>query len=170
MNKASLTIWLKAKVVKALPLVVRKRLPREVEVIEISRREAKRLNQKYRRKNKPANVLSFRYGSCIGISKFLRKSATAASDAAPAKRGLRGSAICAKRRCPDYGEILVCPEVVRREAREQGNTYKYQMTWMIIHGILHLAELHHERSKKAARRVELLERQILNKLFSQVEF
>ena len=66
----------------------------------------------------------------------------------------------------DYGEILVCPEVIRREAKEQGNTYKYQMTWMILHGILHLAELHHEESKRVAQRVEALEKRVLHKLFS----
>lgn len=66
----------------------------------------------------------------------------------------------------DYGEILVCPEVIRREAKEQGKTYKYQMTWMVIHGMLHLAEIHHERSRGAAKRVEVLEERILRKLFS----
>lgn len=67
---------------------------------------------------------------------------------------------------PDYGEILVCSEVVKKEAREQRNSYKYQMTWMAVHGIIHLTELHHEDSKKTARRAEKLERRILHKLFS----
>ena len=65
----------------------------------------------------------------------------------------------------DYGEILVCPEVIRREAKEQRNTYKYQMTWMILHGMLHLAGMHHERSRSAAGRVEKLEEKILSKIF-----
>lgn len=64
----------------------------------------------------------------------------------------------------DYGEILVCPSVIRREAKKQGNSYKYQMTWMIIHGMLHLAGIHHEGSKRAARVVAELERSIMNKM------
>jgi probable rRNA maturation factor len=65
----------------------------------------------------------------------------------------------------NYGEILICLEVVRREARVQGNSYKYQMTWMVLHGMLHLAGLHHERSKAVAKRVDDLERKLLRKLF-----
>ncbi|MBI2640795.1 MAG: rRNA maturation RNase YbeY [Candidatus Sungbacteria bacterium] len=61
----------------------------------------------------------------------------------------------------DYGEILVCPAVVRREAKEQGNTYQYQMTWMILHGMLHLAGMHHERSRVMAAKIERLEQKIL---------
>lgn len=66
---------------------------------------------------------------------------------------------------PDYGEILVCPAVIRRESREQGNTYPYQLAWMIIHGMLHLSGLHHEQSKKAAKRVGKLEEKALDTLF-----
>lgn len=66
---------------------------------------------------------------------------------------------------PDYGEILLCPKIIRREAKEQGNTYKYQFAWMILHGMLHLAGMHHERSKQEARRVEKMEEQVLKRLF-----
>lgn len=114
---------------RLMPRVFSQKLPREIIVVKISRRKSCRLNLIYRNKNKPANVLSFRYDK-------------------------------------DYGEILVCPEVIRREAKKQGNTYRYQMTWMILHGILHLAGLHHERSLKMAKRVMALEERVLRKLFS----
>ena len=65
---------------------------------------------------------------------------------------------------PDYGEILICPEVIRREAQEQRNTYKYQLAWMIIHGMIHLAGRHHEKSRATARKVVRLERIVLRKL------
>lgn len=66
---------------------------------------------------------------------------------------------------PDYGEILVCPEIIRREAKKQGNTYKYQMTWMVLHGMIHLAGVHHEQSQKVAIGVENMEQKLLHKLF-----
>lgn len=66
---------------------------------------------------------------------------------------------------PDYGEILVCPEIIRKEAKSQGNSYKYQMTWMIMHGMLHLAGIHHEKSRVIAGGVERLEQKILRALF-----
>lgn len=67
----------------------------------------------------------------------------------------------------DYGEILVCTEVIRREAKKQGNSFKYQMTWMILHGMLHLAGIHHESSRIMAERVEKLEHSILAKVIGK---
>ncbi len=68
------------------------------------------------------------------------------------------------RYAPDYGEILICSEAIRREAKKQGNSYKYQVTWMILHGMLHLAGIHHEGSKKAAERAARIEHSILNRI------
>lgn len=110
-----------------LPRMLQKRLPHKVEIIKVNEREARQLNRRYRKINKPSNVLSFRYG-------------------------------------PEYGEILVCPSVIRREAGKGGNTYRCQLTWMILHGMLHLAGLHHEKSKGAAQRIAQLEKKILKKI------
>lgn len=66
-----------------------------------------------------------------------------------------------------YGELILCPAVIRREARAQGTTYVFQMTWMIVHGMLHLAGVHHERSKYRAVRFEKLEREIIGSLFPE---
>ncbi len=64
----------------------------------------------------------------------------------------------------EYGEILICPKIIRREAKEQGNTYKYQMTWMVLHGMIHLAGVHHDRSKATAKTAARLEWRTLQKL------
>ena len=120
-------------IIKLLPISLRNKLPHKIVVAEVDKRESQRLNRKYRRKDKPTNVLSFRYGS-------------------------------------EYGEIIVCPVVIRKEAKEQGNTYKYQMTWMILHGILHLAGIHHEISKIIEKKVVQLEHKILRKLFGSLKF
>ena len=63
-----------------------------------------------------------------------------------------------------YGEILVCPEIIRQEAKKQDNSFQYQMTWMILHGILHLAGVHHENSRALAKKAELIEQKILGKI------
>jgi len=63
-----------------------------------------------------------------------------------------------------YGELLVCVPVIVREAKGQGNTQLFQMTWMIVHGMLHLAGLHHENSKTAGARAEKIERAVLAQL------
>ena len=108
--------------------IIRKRLPLEIQVVELSLMDSQKLNKMYRKKNKPTNVLSFRYGK-------------------------------------NYGEILLCLDVIKKEAKRAGNTYRYQMTWMILHGMLHLAGMHHENSKTLEKRVEKIEEKILAKIF-----
>lgn len=121
-----------------LPVRIRQKLPQEVGVVEISASESMRLNRRYRKKRKPANVLSFRY-----------------SDA--------------------YGEILVCPQVIRREAlkntgnaRAKGHLFVIHMTWMVVHGMLHIAGVHHELSETEDRRSRTIERGVLEKIFPRV--
>lgn len=127
-----------------LPVRIRQKLPQEVGVVEISASESMRLNRRYRKKRKSANVLSFRY-----------------SDA--------------------YGEILLCPEIIRREAlehtgnalkntgnaRAKGHLFVIHMTWMIVHGMLHIAGVHHELSETEDRRSQTIEKGVLEKIFPQ---
>lgn len=119
---------LKTKAVKAFPAALRKKLPKDVGIVEVTSQESRKLNRIYRNKDRATNVLSFAYG-------------------------------------PDYGELLICLPVIRREAKEQGHAFDYQVTWMIVHGIIHLAGLHHEKSRAAEQRVERLEKEILADFF-----
>lgn len=118
-----------AKKIRAvMPAYVARKLPKEIGVVSLSPEKSREMNNAYRKKNKPTNVLSFFYDK-------------------------------------EYGEILVCPKVIREEGRLAGNSYEYQMTWMIVHGMLHLAGIHHEQSARAVLRVERIEKGILKKLF-----
>ena len=47
-----------------------------------------------------------------------------------------------------YGEIVICPEVVRKNAKEFSVDYEDELITVIIHGILHLAGYDHERENK----------------------
>ncbi|MDP3710535.1 MAG: rRNA maturation RNase YbeY [bacterium] len=67
----------------------------------------------------------------------------------------------------DYGEILICPEIVKKEAKEAGNTQVFQMTWMMVHGMIHLSELHHEKSQVADGEFAKLEGKILSQIFKK---
>ncbi|MFA6190555.1 MAG: rRNA maturation RNase YbeY [Candidatus Staskawiczbacteria bacterium] len=87
----------------------------------VSKSEIKKLNKKFRKKNKATDVLSFEldvpFGFAQGKNKFL-------------------------------GEIIICPEVVRDNAKKYNISVKQEMTKMLIHGILHLCGYDHEKSKK----------------------
>lgn len=45
---------------------------------------------------------------------------------------------------PVLGEIVICPSVVAKYAREEGVPLCHQMGWTVIHGILHLLGYDHE--------------------------
>lgn len=52
------------------------------------------------------------------------------------------------------GDIVLCAQVVAREAREQGKPLRDHYAHLAIHGVLHLAGLDHE----SAREAKLMER------------
>ena len=115
-------------IVKYFAAEIKKKLPKEIAVIEVALAKSRQLNRSYQGKDKATNVLSFLYDK-------------------------------------EHGEIIICPSVVRREARIQNHSFQYQMTWMIVHGMIHLAGMHHEKSEAIAEKVQKLERRILEKVF-----
>lgn len=159
---------------RLLPRVFSKKLPKTIEIVKILGTLSQKINLIYRGKNKPADVLSFRYGKDYPVRSRAvhnthgRHLLADQKKKQSSQKGRKNFKEIFSREASngDYGEILVCPEVIRREAKKQGNTYKYQFTWMVLHGILHLAEIHHERSPKMAKRVAALEKRVLRKLFS----
>ena len=93
---------------------------------------SRRLNQQYRGKPKPTNVLSF----------------------AGAGRTPGG-------RC-DLGELVICAPLVAREARVAQRSIRAHWAHLTVHGVLHLRGFDHERDRDArrmiAREVQILDR------------
>lgn len=78
------------------------------------------LNQQYRGKNTPTNVLSFN------------------SDMPVLPGGLMV-----------LGDLVLCPDVVQREACEQGKAANEHWAHLLIHGTLHLCGYDHEELNQA---------------------
>lgn len=97
----------------------------------VGRVASRRLNHRYRGKDKPTNVLSF--------------------PASRDERALTGS----------IGDLVVCAPVVAAEARVQRKTREAHWAHIVVHGVLHLHGYDHERSARAAREMEALEVEIL---------
>lgn len=97
----------------------------------------KELNRRYRRKDKPTNVLSF------GSPADWR-------DAAPAQPR-------------PLGDVILARETVFREARQQGKTPPDHACHLVVHGVLHLLGYDHERARDAAR-MEAIEIDVLSRL------
>jgi probable rRNA maturation factor len=60
------------------------------------------------------------------------------------------------------GEVLICLEQAKRQAKANQKTNKSELQLLTVHGILHLLGYDHERSDKAALEQEKLEQEILN--------
>jgi len=53
----------------------------------------------------------------------------------------------------DSGEIVICPEEVKNNAKKYNSTYKEELTRVLIHGILHLLGYNHEKSEKETKKM-----------------
>jgi probable rRNA maturation factor len=61
------------------------------------------------------------------------------------------------------GDLVICPQVLLREARAQGKAERAHWMHLVIHGVLHLAGYDHERPADA-RRMERRETRLLRTL------
>ena len=61
---------------------------------------------------------------------------------------------------PLMGDIVFCPSVIYREAREQGKTVTAHMAHLVVHGMLHLMGYDHLNDHDA-KEMETLETEIL---------
>lgn len=105
----------------------------DVSVKVVNAEESRALNQEYRGKDKPTNVLSFPAGRIEGLP-----------DEVPVQ----------------LGDIVVCASVVSDEASEQGKAVGDHWAHMLVHGTLHLMGYDHQTDAEAAE-MEALETQIL---------
>ncbi len=48
------------------------------------------------------------------------------------------------------GEIIVCPATAKTEAKEFDHTYEQHLSYLVIHGMLHLAGYHHGSRMESA--------------------
>ena len=62
------------------------------------------------------------------------------------------------------GEIVICPQVAAKNAREFGVTMDEEMRRLLVHGFLHLFGYDHETGAADARRMRKKERELLNVL------
>lgn len=95
--------------------------------------ESAELNQAYRHKAGPTNVLSFPFEAPPGVSSRL------------------------------LGDLVICAEVVHREAQEQGKSLSAHWAHMVVHGVLHLRGYDHLTESQATD-METLETEIMARL------
>lgn len=110
---AALRRWAKAALAGRKPEA-------ELAIRVVDEAESAELNSRYRKKPRPANVLSF---------------------PVELPTGLPLAAI---------GDLVICAPVVLREAVEQGKSAEAHWAHMVVHGCLHLLGFDHETEAEAA--------------------
>ncbi|HHQ4660208.1 TPA: rRNA maturation RNase YbeY [Aeromonas veronii] len=105
----------------------------EVTVRIVDEAESNELNLTYRGKDKPTNVLSFPFEAPPGLE------------------------------LPLLGDLVICRQVVEREAQEQGKPLMAHWAHMVVHGSLHLLGYDHIDDEEAEE-MEQLERDIMQEL------
>jgi probable rRNA maturation factor len=109
---------------------------RELGVCTVGTAESARLNARFRGRNGATNVLSFPPAPLPRV---------AGAAAAP------------------LGELIICPRVLRAEARAQAKPLRAHWAHLVVHGTLHLAGYDHVRAADA-RRMERREVAVLRRL------
>jgi probable rRNA maturation factor len=107
----------------------------QIAIRVVNEAEGRRINQTYRGKRSATNVLSFEYG---------------AAPAAPKAGGF-------------CGDLVLCAQVIAREARAQGKPLAAHYAHLTVHGMLHLQGYDHQREHDA-NKMERLETAILRRL------
>ncbi len=101
----------------------------------VGEQESAELNARYRNKKGATNVLSF---PAMG------------TELPPAADG----------ELLPFGDLVICADVVAREAREQGKPAAAHWAHMVVHGTLHLQGYDHETARDA-KVMEACERELL---------
>ena len=109
--------------------------PAELTVRFVDAEEGRVLNRDYRAKDYATNVLTFAYND---------------GEVIPEDE-------------PTRADIILCTDVLEREAGEQGKTVEEHAAHLVVHGVLHAQGYDHENDEEAAE-MEQFERDIMEAL------
>lgn len=103
----------------------------ELNLIFLNQTEAKKLNFEHRKKNYATDVLSFTLEDSFQFPNNKKEfiPSTLADESI------------------SLGELVMCPQVLKKQAKEHKLKFDEEIHYMITHGLLHLLSLDHERSK-----------------------
>ena len=108
-------------------------------ILLVDDEEIRQINSHYRHKNQPTNVLSFPFAD--------------GADASLASLPIK-----------ELGDVIISVETARREALLYRQSFHERMTWLLVHGLLHLLGFDHERSPGEEEKMQAREQELLKKI------
>jgi probable rRNA maturation factor len=115
----------------------------ELSLLLVSDQRMRRLNARYRRKDRPTDVLAFPLHN--------------------GPRRDRGGTID-RYGAQMIGDVVISIPTARRQAQELGHSLYAEVVRLLVHGFVHLLGYDHERGPREAARMARRERLILRKL------
>ena len=115
----------------------------ELSLVLVSDQRMRRLNARYRQKDRPTDVLAFPL-----------------HNGAPRGRG----EMLIRERAGLLGDVVISLPTARRQAQELGHSLYAEVVRLLVHGFVHLLGYDHERGPREAARMDRCERLILRKL------
>lgn len=112
----------------------------ELSIALVNQRKIKEFNKKYRGENRPTDVLTF---SEVEFPK--------------SKQEIKNS----------LGEIIICPQEVKKNSKRFKTTFKKEIINCLIHGILHLLGYDHEDCQREAKMMEKKQKYYFSRIFNQ---
>ncbi|MEY8716237.1 rRNA maturation RNase YbeY [Francisella philomiragia] len=109
----------------------------EVNVSIVSNQEIQQINKQFRHKDKPTNIISFEFEKPEGLPEDIAANF--------------------------WGDIVIAPEVLKKEAKEQNKNLDDHWQHIFIHGLLHLLGYDHIDDREAEE-MENLEIELLAEL------
>jgi probable rRNA maturation factor len=64
------------------------------------------------------------------------------------------------------GELVICPQVIVKQAKEHGLSVREELAYMVLHGILHLLGYDHDTSEGDAKAMFQLQDSLFEKLMA----
>lgn len=113
----------------------------KIAVAFIGQGRMRKLNKKYRKKNRVTDVLAFEEKR-LPFEKFSQQ----------------------LQKIQGLGEVVICLREVKKNAEKFNLTFKRELARVLIHGVLHLLGYDHEKSEKEGKRMRQREEYYLKKI------
>jgi len=117
----------------------------ELSIALVGQERIKKLNKKYRGKNRATDVLAF-------------------GQSQKSKNPLFAHSKNQKFIEPFFGEIVICLREVEKNAKRYNSTFKKELARVLIHGILHLLGYDHEKNEAKSKKMRDKEEYYLARL------
>ena len=112
-----------------------------ISIAFIGQGRMRKLNKKYRSKNKVTDVLSFSQGK-LPFKKYSQE----------------------LQKTEGLGEVVICLKEVKKQAKKFSVPFEQELSRILIHGVLHLLGYDHERSAEEAKKMEEKEKEYLGQI------